>query len=278
MRINTNVSSLQAQRAVREHNNQIENSTGKISSGTRVRSAADDSASLALGLKSQTQIRSQYQAVRNANDAISELQVAEGGMAEIGNMLTRLKELSVQAANGTLKDEERGMLNADYMQLRNEIERQIKTTRMREDTLLRPSATGSTREFQIGTQSNRDSKLVIKQEDLTISEFNMTIVDSHIGTVDDARLNLKQIDQAIQKVAENRARVGAYQNRITSAINNLDTSTLNESAANSQRMDTDYAYETAVKVTSEQKLNAATSVLAQTNNMSSMALKLLKDS
>lgn len=149
MRINTNVSSMQALRALREHNNQIENSTGKISGGTRVRSAADDSASLALGLKSQSQIRSQYQAMRNANDAISELQVAEGGMNEVSSMLTRLKELSVQAANATLQDEERGMLNAEYMALRHEIEREIKTTRMRGDTLLRPTGQSQTREFQI---------------------------------------------------------------------------------------------------------------------------------
>lgn len=262
---------------MKEHNNQIENSTGKISGGIRVRSAADDSASLSLGLKSQSHIRSQYQAMRNANDAISELQVAEGGMNEVSSMLTRLRELSIQAANGTLKDEERGMINAEYMALRNEIERETKTTRMRGDTLLRPTGNNHQREFQIGTRSDANSKLVINQEDLTLSEFNMTIVDSHIATAEDARLNLSQIDKAITKVAENRARVGAYQNRITSAISNLDAGRANESAANSQRMDTDYAYETAVKITSEQKLNAATSVLAQTNNLSVMALKLLKD-
>lgn len=277
MRINTNVSSLRAQRAVSEHSKQVENSTGKISSGTRVRSAADDSASLSIGLKTKTEIRSQYQAIRNANDAVSELQVAEGGMTEVSAMLIRLKELSVQAASDTLQDSDRGMLNQEYIQLRHEIEREIKTTRFRGDTLLRPTGGESTREFQIGTDNGSNSKMVINQEDLTLSEFNMSIVDSSIPTAEEARLNLNYIDQAIQKVAHNRARVGSLQNRLASTVNNLDTSVVNESAANSQRMDTDYAYETAQRISGKQKLDAATSVLAQTNNMSAMALKLLKD-
>jgi flagellin len=105
----------------------------------------------------------------------------------------------------------------------------------------------------------------------------MSIVDSSIPTAEEARLNLKYIDQAIQKVAQNRAKVGSYQNRLQSTVNNLDTSNINESAANSQRMDTDYAFETAEKIKGEQKLNAATAVLSQSNNLSAMALKLLKD-
>ena len=277
MRINTNVSSLRAQRAVSEHSKQVEDSTGKISSGTRVRSAADDSASLSIGLKTKTEIRSQYQAIRNANDAVSELQVAEGGMTEVSAMLMRLKELSVQAASDTLQDSDRGMLNQEYIQLRHEIEREIKTTRFRGDTLLRPTGGESTREFQIGTDNGSNSKMVVNQEDLTLSEFNMSIVDSSIPTAEEARINLGYIDQAIAKVAHNRAKVGSLQNRLASTVNNLDTSVVNESAANSQRMDTDYAFETAQRISGKQKLDAATSVLAQTNNMSAMALKLLKN-
>jgi flagellin len=277
VRINTNVSSLQALRAVSEHSKQVENSSGKISSGTRVRSAADDAASLSLGLKSNSQIRSQHQALRNANDAISEFQVAEGGMNEVSAMLTRLRELSIQASSDTLQDSDRGMLNEEYMQLRHEIEREIKTTRMRGDTLLRPTGGSSTREFQIGTHSDSNSKLVVNQEDLTLSEFNMGIVDSEIPTAEEARLNLSYIDQAINKVSHNRARVGALSNRVQSTINNLDTSNVNESAANSQRMDADFAFETSEKIRGEQKLQAATAVLAQTNNLGASALKLLKD-
>jgi flagellin len=274
VRINTNVSSLQAQRAVSEHTKQIESSSGKLSSGLRVRSAADDSASLSIGLKSKAEVRSQYQAIRNANDVISELQVAEGGMNEVGSMLIRLKELSVQAANGTLQDEDRGMLNSEYMQLRSEIERQIQTTKLNGDTLLRPGPT-PVREFQIGTKANAESRLTISQRDLTIDDFNMNIIDSNVSSIEDARLNIEYVNSAIQKVAENRARVGAYQNRVQSTISNLGTSSTNESASLSQRMDADYALETAENVRAQQKLNAATAVLAQTNNMGSSALKLI---
>lgn len=278
MRINTNVSSLQAIRAVSEHTKQVENSSGKISSGTRVRSAADDAASLSLGLKSNSHIRSQHQAIRNANDVISEFQVAEGGMNEVSAMLTRLRELSIQASSDHLQDSDRGMLNEEYMALRHEIEREVKTTRFRGDALLRPDTGSSKREFQIGTSSDANSKLVVNQEDLTLSEFNMSIVDSHVSSAEEARLNLQYIDQAIQKVAENRARVGAMSNRVQSTINNLDIAKVNESAANSQRMDTDYAFETAEKIRGEQKLQAATSVLSQTNNLGAAALKLIKES
>lgn len=276
MRLNTNVSSLQAQRALSEHTKQLESSTGKLSAGTRVRSAADDAASLALGIKSESKIRSQYQAIRNTNDVISELQVAEGGMTEVSAMLTRLKELSIQAASDTLQDGDRELLNAEYMSLRHEIERQIVTTKMRGDPLLRPG-NSSAREFQIGAGSSSDSRLVIDQDDLTLSEFNMSIVDSHIPNADEARLNLKYIDQAIEKVALNRARVGAIQNRLQSTINNLDTSRTNESSANSQRMDTDYAFETAERIRSKQKLDSASAVLSQANNIGHQALKLLKN-
>lgn len=243
-----------------------------------MRSAADDAASLSLGIKSNSHIRSQHQAIRNANDAISEFQVAEGGMNEVSAMLTRLRELSIQASSDTLQDSDRGMLNEEYMALRHEIEREIKTTRMRGDTLLRPTGGQSTRDFQIGTDSDANSRLTINQEDLTLSEFNMGVVDSHVSTAEEARINLSYIDQAIQKVAHNRARVGALQNRVQSSINNLDVAKTNEAAANSQRMDTDYAFETANKIRGEQKLQAATAVLSQTNNLGAAALKLIKES
>jgi len=121
MRLNTNVSALRAQRSMSEHTKQIESATGKISSGSRVRNGADDAASLSIGSKQKSNIRSQNQAIRNANDAIGQFQTAEGAMNEMGNMLVRLRELSVQAASGHLEDSERGMLNNEYVQLRREI-------------------------------------------------------------------------------------------------------------------------------------------------------------
>lgn len=274
MKINTNIAALQAQRALGEHSKQIENSSGKLSSGMRVRSAADDAAGLAMGLKQQTYIRSQGAALRNANDAVSEFQVAEGSLNEVNNMLVRLKELSLQSSTGTIQDNERGMLNAEYMQLRREIERVIQSTRFNGEQLFR---SGGSREFQVGIHNNDNSKLKSDSGEIVLSEFNLKIVDSEVATQEDARLNLGYLNQAMEKVSSTRAHLGAHQNQLESTINNLDISKQNQSAAFSRSMETDYAWETSQKVQAEIKLSAATSVMAQSNNFGAMALKLLQN-
>lgn len=277
MRINTNVSALQAQRAMSEHNKSVENASGKLAAGTRVRNAADDAASLAIGNKTKTEIRSKSAAIRNANDAISEFQIAEGSMNEISNMLVRLKELSMQAANGHLENEQRQLLNLEYMEMRREIERTITDTSRNGFDVLTSNGGSQVREYQIGTGNDAQSKYSVDQGDFALSEFNMSLVDSSVINAEEARLNLGYIDQAIAKVSSARANLGAVQNRVTSAINNLDISKNNESASYSQTMDADFAFEASEKIRGEIKLSAASSVLAQSSNFSAMALKLLKD-
>jgi flagellin len=257
-----------------EHNKQIESTSGKISSGTRVRNASDDAASLSIGQKQKTSIRSQYQAVRNANDAIAQFQVAEGAMNEIGNMLVRLKELSLQSSSGHLQDSDRGMINEEYMQIRREVERVAKTTRYMSNDLLQDKS-GNTRDFMIGINNDADSKLSYKGTELAVSEFNLGLVDSNVLNVEEARINLGHLDKAIETLSGQRAKAGSYQNRIQSAINNLETKNVNESAAMSRTMDADMAYETSEKMKSEGKLNAATAVLAQSHQFSALALKLI---
>ena len=275
MRINTNISALQAQRSMSEHSKSVESSSGKLSSGTRVRNASDDAASLAIGQKNKASVRSQNQAVRNANDAVSEFQVAEGAMNEMGNMLVRLRELSMQAATATLEDSDRSLLNMEYMELRQEIERIARSTEFNGSKILR-SGSSSNRDFQIGTQHDANSTLSIKENDLTLTEFNLKLVDSSIPTAEEAKINLAFIDEAINKLSGTRAKVGSLQNRLMSAVNNLDTSKVNEMDAMSKRMDADFALETSEKLRSEGKLAAATSVLAQSNLFSAQTLKLLK--
>jgi flagellin len=277
MRINTNVAALQAQRAMSEHNKTVENASGKLAAGTRVRSAADDAASLAIGNKTKTEIRSKTAALRNANDAISEFQIAEGSMNEISNMLVRLKELSMQAANGHLENEQRQLLNLEYMEMRREIERTINDTSRNGFDVLTSTGGSQIREYQIGTGNDADSKFRVDQGNFALTEFNMSLVDSNVINAEEARLNLGYIDQAIQKVSSARANLGAVQGRVTSAINNLDISKSNESAAYSQTMDADFAFEASEKIRGEIKLDAASSILAQSSNFSAMALKLLKD-
>ena len=276
MRINTNVSALRAQREMSEHTKSIENASGKISSGSRVRNASDDAASLSIGNKQKTSIRSQHQAIRNANDAIGQFQTAEGAMNEVGSMLIRLKELSLQASTGTLQDSDRGMLNNEYMQIRKEIERVARSTNFMGTNLLQDRS-GKARDFMIGINDNDNSRISFSGAEISVTEFNLGLVDSSIVNAEEARINLGHIDQAIETLSSKRAKAGSYQNRIQTAINNLETTNINETSAMSRIMDADMAYESSEKIRSEGKLNAASSVLAQSSQFSAMALKLLQD-
>lgn len=276
MRLNTNVSALRAQRSMSEHNKQIESATGKISSGSRVRSAADDAASLAIGSKLKSNIRSQSQAIRNANDAISQFQVAEGAMNEISGMLVRLRELSVQSATGSYGDSERGMLNEEYMSVRKEIERISRATKFMGANLLY-NKNGSDQDFMVGINNDAESKLSVGATDLVVTEFSLGLVDSNIMSAEEARINLGHIDEAITRLSQKRANAGALHARLSSSISNLETRNVNEADANSRVMDADMAYETSEKIRSEGKLMAATAVMGQANQFSAMALKLLKD-
>ncbi len=273
MRINTNVAALQAQRSMSEHSRNVENASGKIASGTRVRNAADDAASLAIGTKHKSEIRSNYQAMRNANDAISEFQVAEGTLNEVGSMLTRLKELSIQASNDTLGDSDRENLNYEYMALRQEIERMTQGAQFLGDNLFRSK---KERSFQIGTNADSNSTMTVDRSKMIVSEFNLQIVDSSIPTAEEARLNLGYLDTAIEKLSKTRANLGSHQNRLQSTVSNLDTGRLNESSALSTRMDADMAFETSEKIRNEIKVQAAGSALAQSHQFSALALNLLK--
>ncbi|HXH74803.1 MAG TPA: flagellin [Bacteriovoracaceae bacterium] len=273
MRINTNMSSQFAQRALSGHSKQVESTTGRLSSGTRVRTAADDAANMAIGVKSSSHSRSQGQALRNANDSISELQVAEGSLNEVSAILTRMKELSIQAASDTQDDSTRALLNIDYMQMRREIVRITGGAKFKDQSVFSPPK--NTREFMIGTDNHATSKITLDDNDFTLNEFNLGIVDSSVINQDEARENLKYIDKAIDKVSGVRAKIGSYQTRISSSISNLDVARQNELSANSQRMDTDYAHETSELVNGKMKVNAANAILSQANHLGKGALRLL---
>lgn len=275
MRINTNISAMQAHRSMNEHSRNVESASGKLAQGTRVRHASDDAASLAIGTKQKSNIKSNYQAMRNASDAISEFQIAEGTLNEIGNMLVRLKELSVQASSDHLVDEDRNNINFEYMALRSEIERTTQSANFLGDNLFRST---KDRTYQIGLHNDETSQMEVDRAKMIVTEFSLQIVDSSIPTAEEARLNLGYIDTGIERLAKTRAALGAIQNRMQATVNNLDTSRLNETAAMSQRMDADFAHETSEKIRGELKVQAAGSVMMQANNVSANALKLLKDS
>lgn len=274
LRINTNVVSLTAQRSLGNTSQAQESSLAKLSSGTRIVRSADDAAGLAISEKLKAQIRGTNQAERNANDGISMIQIAEGGLNEVSSILTRLRELSVQAASDTIGDSERKFTDLEYQNLKQEIERISQVTEFNGKKLL--TGEGDTYDFQIGI-NNDDFQDRIKFDTamLNSSAASLGVDGIAVASKEGAQESLAVLDDAIQKVSGQRAELGAKQNRLTSTIQNLQVSSENLNAANSRIRDTDYAMETA-KNAKLNILNAAgTSVLSQANSQGNMALKLI---
>lgn len=271
-RINTNVASLQAQTSLNKVNKESQESFSKLSSGSRITKAADDAAGLAISEKLKANIRSSQQATRNANDGISMVQVAEGGLNETSNILVRMRELSVQASSDTVGDSERTMSNMEYQQLKSEMDRISQVTEFNGSKLL--DGSGEKKEFQIGT-GNDEFKDRISLDTLDAGLSSMGVSELEVATKEGAQASMGSIDSAIEKVSGQRAVLGAIQNRLTSTTNNLQTNVENMSAANSRIRDVDYADETAKQARNSILTSAGTSVLAQANMSSQNALKLI---
>ncbi len=274
LRINTNTTSLSAQRTLGVNNDKQAQTLGKLSSGTRIVRSADDAAGLAISEKLKATIRGQAQAERNANDGISMIQTAEGGLSEIGNILIRMRELSVQAASDTVGDNERGFSDLEYQNLKQEIERISQVTEFNGKKLL--NGEGDTYDFQIGINNDDfQDRIQFDTQMLNSSVDSLGVAELGVTSKQDAQSALASLDTAIQNVSGQRAELGAKQNRLTSTVQNLQVSNENLSAANSRIRDTDYVAETAQNA----KLNilnaAGTSVLAQSNAQGQNALKLI---
>jgi flagellin len=274
LRIATNVQSLAAQRHLNDNSAAQKASLEKLSSGSRIVRAADDAAGLAISEKMRAQIRSIRQDVRNASDGISLVQTSEGAMNEIGNILVRFRELSVQAASDTIGDTERGFINKEVQQLKGEVDRISQSTEFNGRKLL--VGEGDRLEIQVGFQNNAEQDRIVYDS----SKINTTT--SHLGisglstkTKADAQENLAKVDEAIKGLTENRAEMGALQNRLQSTINNLQIYDENLSAARSRIYDVDMASETAELTKNNILSTASTSVLSQANQNGMMALKLL---
>ena len=273
-RINTNISSIAAQRSLSINNRETEGNLAKLSSGNRITKAADDAAGLAISEKLKANIRSLKQADRNANDGISMVQTAEGGLNEVSSILTRMRELAVQTASDTVGDSEREMTNMEYQNLKLELERISQVTEFNGKKLL--NGAGEKYDFQVGANNDAfqdrisyDSKMVdAKLDGLGITELD---VSTKTGSQD----SLAAVDTAIEKVSGYRSFLGAIQNRLVSTSNNLQVSAENMSAANSRIRDVDYAEATATKAKNDILGSAGTSVLAQANMSSQNALKLI---
>ena len=272
----TNVASLNAQRNLATTQSSLSASIGRLSSGLRINSASDDAAGLGISESLKASIRSIGQAQRNTNDAISMSQVAEGAMNEMQGIVSRMRELSVQAANSTLGANERGYIHTEFKSLSSEIDRISSVTNFNNQKLLDGSAsTGLT--FQVGIQNSTNDRLSMSITKLTASTLGSTLKVSAatLSTVAGAQAAMGVFDKAIQQLSQARAKVGATQNRMQVTISNLATSHENLSAANSRIRDVDVASETAQLTKSQILSQAGLAVLGQANQLPQGALKLL---
>ncbi|MDP7319901.1 MAG: flagellin [Bacteriovoracaceae bacterium] len=273
-RINTNISSLSAQRSLSKSNRETENTLAKMSSGTRITKAADDAAGLAISEKLKARIKSNSQANRNANDGISMVQTAEGGLDEVSNILTRLRELSIQASSDTVGNTERSFTDMEYQNLKQEVERIAQVTEFNGIKLL--SGEGGLLDFQIGVNNNDFQDRISYDTSLQNAKLeSLGISDIGVSSKEGAQSSLSIIDDAIEKVSGQRASLGAIQNRLISTSNNLEISNENLSAANSRIRDVDYAKAAADNARNNIINAAGTSVLAQANAQGQNALSLL---
>jgi flagellin len=273
LRINTNIASQEVQRNLRVNSAEQEIEYARLSSGKRITKSADDAAGLAIAKKLDASTKGMKMATRNANDAISLVQVAEGGLNESTNILTRLRELSVQAASDTVGDQERGFLNMEYQQLTQELDRVAATTNFNGRSLLKGE--GDTLDFQVGAYGGEMNQIQFdaSQTDATIE--NLGVDGTSILDKGEAAGNLERIDQAIDKVSGYRANLGATQSRLQTAVSSLEISAVNQEAARSRIEDTDVAASSA-KLASVNIMKAAgTAVLSQANDLPASALKLV---
>lgn len=274
LRINTNIQSLAAQRFLGINMARQKDSLDHLASGSRINKSADDAAGLAISEKLKSEIRSVKQAGRNTNDAVSLIQVAEGSMNEIGGILTRMRELSIQAASDTIGDVERGFVNKEIQQLKQEIDRISAVTEYNGTKLL--NGTSQDLEFQIGIKNNpaldrfyfNAKKLATTLEDLGLQDISTISRES-------SQMNLAALDAAIEHLNGNRASLGALQNRMQSTIANLAVYRENLENANSRIRDTDIAEEASELTKTNILTQANVAVLAQANQLPSLAMKLI---
>lgn len=274
LRIQTNVASLNAQKNLAMTQRGSQQSLARLSSGYRINQAADDAAGLAISEQLKGQIRGLRQASRNANDGISLVQVAEGGLNEVGNMLTRLRELSVQASSDTIGDTERKFIDVEYQQLKSEIQRIAEVTSFNGRDLL--NGTGGLIDIQVGTHNDSfKDRISFNASAANSSLESLGLSAETVATKASAQTSIDVIDRAIVSVNAIRSNFGALQNRLTSTTANLAVADENLSAANSRIRDADIAAESAELMRNNILTQAGVSVLGQANNISQMALKLL---
>lgn len=272
--INTNVKSMVAQNAMTVNNRALSKTMEQLSTGKRINAASDDAAGLAIANRMTAQVKALDQSVRNANDGISMLQTAEGATKEITNMLQRMRELSVQAANDSYSADDRTAIAGEMTQLTDEITRVASNTQWNGMSILSGGTAYSTMTFQVGTEGDATSAITVGFT--AMSAGALTISALSVSTSVQAQASIELLDTAITAVDTFRSGLGARINRLTSSADNLANIALNTSASRSQIEDTDYAKATTELAKSQIIQQAATAMLTQANQAPQSVLALLR--
>jgi len=285
--INTNLISLNAQRNLNANQSQLATSLQRLSSGLRVNSAKDDAAGLAISERISTQVRGLAVAIRNASDGVSYAQTTEGALGKVNDILQRMRELAVQAANGTNASTDRTSLNNEYLQLASEARRTLEGTQFNGQYVFQSDAAGSQVTLQIGANnvSTIDrltfDRLVWSSASVT-NAIGTSVSADTTNTVSgtsaaNAQAAISLLDTAISDVNSQRAKFGAYQNRFENVVGNLEIALENQAAARSRIVDADYAAETSALSRSQILQQAGTAMVAQANQLPQQVLTLLRN-
>jgi flagellin len=272
LRISTNMASISAQRAMTSQTKRLEKASASLASGNRITKSADDSAGLAIAESMKMEIRGTVQARSNAFNAISTIQVAEGGLSEQANLIARLRELGVQSASDTVGEKERYYLQQEASSITDEIDRISKTTKFGDKMLL--DGSNPSYDFHVGSNAAKENVITFTADsDATIGGLGLSGVD--ISEKDGARDLLGTLDGALEKVSKMRSGFGAVQSRLESTVNGLDVKQENLQSARSRLMDADVAKESADLASASMLQQASISVLSQANQQPYQAIKLL---
>ncbi len=271
--INTNVGSLSAQKNLSATQASLAKSFARLSSGYRINSSADDAAGLAISDSMQSQIRSYTIAGRNTNDGISMAQTADGALGQVTDILGRMRELATQGANGALQTSDRAYLATEFRSLQSEVKRILTATKFNGQQLV--TQTSSSVSFQVGINNTSDDRIAVTFGGVHLSALVSTATFVS-GVAGNAQSALDTIDAALKTVSTTRGRFGAVMNRLEITSSNIQTASLNLSAANSRIRDVDVASETAMLSRTQVLSQAGTSILAQANQSPQMALALLR--
>ncbi len=271
--LNSNLPAMRAQNALSKSQTAMQQSLQRLSTGYRINSAADDAAGLAISDNLRADIRSLDQASRNANDGLSVVNVAEGAMNEVGNLLVRMRELAVQAASDSVGSSERGFIDLELDALKDEVSRISAVTEFNGQKLLNGSISATGLEFQVGISNSADNRTTVLISDVGATALGINGAD--LTTRGGAQTAMSTIDAAITTLSTSRAKLGAYANRLQSTINNLSVSSENLTAAQSRIRDVDVASETASFARNQVLVQAGVSMLAQANAVPNSALRLL---